>query len=77
MDNANEFPVKKMCQVFNVSRSGYYKWFKNRDSCSMKETELNKEIKAAFKKSRQTYGSPRIVLALKKKGTQLDMKKEE
>ena len=25
---ANEFPVKKMSEVFGVSRSGYYEWKK-------------------------------------------------
>ena len=32
MDHANEFPVKKMSEVFEVSRSGYYKWLKNKEN---------------------------------------------
>jgi hypothetical protein len=30
MEYANEFPVKKMSEVFEVSRSGYYKWLTNK-----------------------------------------------
>ena len=67
MDEANEFPVKKMCQVFTVSRSGYYKWRKNRASKTLKEEALNTEIKMVFEDSRRTYGSPRIQQVLEKK----------
>ena len=31
MEYANEFPVKKMCQLLDVSRSGYYNWLKNKE----------------------------------------------
>ena len=27
MDHRLEFPVEKMCQVLQVSRSGYYRWY--------------------------------------------------
>ena len=48
MEYANEFPVKKMCQVFEVSRSGYYNWMKNKDSIVAKEEFLNEEITTVF-----------------------------
>lgn len=67
MDYASEFPVKKMCQVFTVSRSGYYKWLKNKDSSELKAKSLNDKIKTIFENSDQTYGSPRVQLELKKK----------
>ena len=66
MDHASEFPVKKMCQVFEVSRSGYYKWRKNKDLYEVKVEFLNEQIKAVFEQSRGTYGSPRVQIALKK-----------
>jgi len=53
------FVVKKMCQVLNVSRSGYYDWSQRVESKRSKENKvLVKEIQAIFKESRATYGSP-------------------
>jgi putative transposase len=28
-ENRSSFPVKKMCQVLQVSQSGYYRWLKS------------------------------------------------
>jgi len=67
MDHASEFPVKKMCEVFTVSRSGYYKWIKNKDEYNLRAKSLTDEIKTVFDYSDQTYGSPRVQLELKKK----------
>ena len=64
MDFAKEFPVKKMCKVLEVSRTGYYKWRANETCCKIEI--LDKQIMTAFKESRRTYGSPRISLALQK-----------
>lgn len=66
MGYANEFPVKKMCQVFKISKSGYYKWLKNKDCNASKSEDLNDQIKTVFKESRETYGSPRVAIELKK-----------
>jgi len=66
MDYANEFPVKKMSEVFKVSRSGYYKWRQNKCINAVKASILNEQIKTVFKESKSTYGSPRIQIALQK-----------
>lgn len=71
MDHTNEFPVKKMSEVLSVSRSGYYKWLKNKEVNSVVKERLNEQIKEAFEESRNTYGSPRIVLKLKKKNIEV------
>ena len=55
-----------MSEVFEVSRSGYYKWLKNKASYVEKETILNCQIKTVFKESRSTYGSPRVHEVLQK-----------
>jgi len=54
MDHANEFPVKKMCEVFTVSRSGYYKWLKNKDHYILESKSLNDEIKTVFESRYKT-----------------------
>jgi len=67
MDHTNEFPVKKMCDVLEVSRSGYYEWQVNKDSTIGKHQVLDGQIKGIFEASRKTYGSPRIHIELCKK----------
>lgn len=50
-----------MSEVFGVSRSGYYSW-RGREP-SKRETEnkrLSRRIKAIWKDSHKTYGSPRV-----------------
>jgi transposase InsO family protein len=66
MGHTHKFSVEKMCNAFKVSRSGYYKWLK---ASPKKEEELSRLdclIKYEYEKSRCTYGSPRIALALNK-----------
>ncbi len=63
------FVVKKMCQVLRVSRSGYYDWSLRPESKRSKENKvLIEEIRAIFKESRETYGSPRIADELNDRG---------
>lgn len=66
MENANEFPVKKMSEVLQVSRSGYYKWRGSRKLRAVKTAALNEQIRNVFAKSKMTYGSPRVCQELKK-----------
>ena len=55
------FRVKKMCQVFEVSRSGYYYWLEYPISQrKKKDIQLKEEIRRIYDKSRKRYGSPRI-----------------
>jgi putative transposase len=67
--NVSEFPVAKMCEILEISRSGYYA---RKDRGESKRNRSNRrilvEIQTAFKRSQQTYGSPRISKALKKQG---------
>ena len=50
-----------MCEVLQVSRSGYYAWLRRPQSKRSVENErLVEQIKDIHQQSRQTYGSPRI-----------------
>lgn len=60
MEHANVFPVKKMCTVLSVSKSGYYNWHNKSPFSLQKKADENAEIVAIFNSSRCTYGSPRI-----------------
>jgi putative transposase len=58
-----------MCQVLQVSRSGYYAWCHRPPSLRFHEDQkLSQQIHQIHQASRQTYGSPRIQLSLQSKG---------
>jgi len=64
-----EFRVKKMCEVFKVSKSGYYAWRMHVPSKRRKENELLLgSIEEVHRESRGTYGSPRVKVELNEKG---------
>ncbi len=64
-----EFPVLRMCQVLEVSESGYYAWRKREPSERKRvDEELGKRIEDAYLKNRQVYGSPRLHAELKEQG---------
>lgn len=65
---ANEFTVKLMSKVLEVSSSGYYKWLSIQARKQPVISMLDTEIKESYKKSFMTYGSPRIAIDLQKKG---------
>jgi putative transposase len=66
----DEFAVKIMCRVLKVSRSGYYDWRKRKPSArDLANAKLLRAIKRIFRRSRKTYGSPRIHAELKAQGT--------
>ena len=55
-----------MCKVLGVSRSGYYSWIKRKPSKRAVENQkLMEQIREIHKKSKGTYGSPRITEELK------------
>jgi len=61
--------VKRMCNALGIGRSGYYFWRKGRTSPQKQANqELLAQIKEIHQASRRTYGSPRVHMALKRKG---------
>ena len=68
-DHKDEFKTERMSSVFNVSRSGYYKFITRKPSDRAQENErLLGKIKASHQNSRNTYGSPRICSELRTDG---------
>jgi len=58
-----------MCQVLNVTRSGYYAWRDRPASArDARRQALVERIRQAHQGSRRTYGSPRITVELKESG---------
>jgi transposase InsO family protein len=55
------YPMRILCRVLRVSRSGYYAWRIRKPSARQLEDEqLRPKIVEAFKIGRGTYGSPRV-----------------
>lgn len=72
------FPIEPMCRVLGVSRSGYYAWRKRPASARTKADErLAVEVVAAHKRSRSTYGSPRVHAELRARGVRVGRKRVE
>lgn len=72
------FPVGVLCEVLDVSRSGFYAWKKRPPSARAKADErLAVEVAAAHQRSRKRYGSPRVHRALRKKGIRVGRKRVE
>jgi transposase InsO family protein len=68
-DHRDEFQVKLMGKVLDVSRSGYYGWRTRPPSArEMANQELSEQIKTVYDESLRTYGSPRIYHELKDQG---------
>lgn len=75
-ENRENYPLKLMCRVLRINRSGYYKWL--RRQCTNKELEdkmLLEIIRFHYNKSNSRYGSPRITAAIRRSGMIVNRKK--
>jgi putative transposase len=72
------FPVQFMCRMLGVSRSGYYDW-RAGPPCgrSREDTALTEKIREIHRRSRETYGSPRVHAELRALGTRCGRKRVE
>lgn len=63
------FPVRLMCRVFEVSRSGFYAWRRRPESQRRRDDRrLLLSIKAVHAQSKRRYGSPRVTRELNAQG---------
>jgi putative transposase len=75
-EHAQEYPVRRQCQVLAVAESGYYAWLQAQPSARQQADEqLLGEIQSIYQQNRRLYGSPRIHAELKKQGWQCSRKR--
>jgi putative transposase len=77
LQHRQEFSVKVMCRIFEVSRSGFYDWTRRDKSLSpraQRQTELDQEVAKAFQVRKGRSGSPEITLDLKDLGIHYNRK---
>jgi len=61
-----------MCQVFEVSRSGYYRWVNRTPSRrDLDNQKLDAQIRKIYDGSKGRYGSPKITQELKESGRKI------
>lgn len=71
-----QFPVRRMCQVLEVSPSGYYAWCQRPPSQRERDNQqLLEKIRTIHEQSRKTYGSPRVHAQLGKQGYRCSRKR--
>jgi putative transposase len=69
---ATEQRIRELCELFEVSSSGYYAWRRRGRGARVRANEvLGEEIEEIHLESRQNYGSPRITKALHARGHSL------
>ena len=72
------WPIEVQCEVFEVSRSGYYAWTRRPASPrAVEDAALIVEIKAAHRTGRGAYGSPRVHRELRARGRRIGKKRVE
>jgi putative transposase len=77
-EHAQCLPVRQMCQLLEVCPSGYYDWTQRKPIARQaRQLELIEAIRQVHRRSRGTYGSPRVHAALKKQGVSCSRKRVE
>jgi putative transposase len=73
-----KYPVRMLCELLDVSRSGYYAWVdRPAPPKTISDAQLVVEIKAAMVRGRGTYGSPRVHVDLQAHGIRANKKRVE
>jgi putative transposase len=66
-----DYPITKLCAALAVSPSGYYDWQRRRTQPGPRaqaDQGLLRELRELHAQSRQTYGSPRLQVLLRRQG---------
>jgi len=73
---AGQYPVRRLCDVLEVSPSGYYAWQGRPESQRCREDRsLEAQVRTIFEESRRTYGSPRVLAELQERGMRVSRKR--
>lgn len=74
--HANSYPVIVLCRVLGLARSGYYAWQRCPISPrTRRDQALGAQIQTIFRRSRDTYGSPRVHAELRALGVRCARKR--
>jgi len=70
------YPMRILCRVLEVSRSGFYAWLARKPSArDLEDEQLRPQVVKAFETGRGTYGSPRVRDELVDQGFEIGRKR--
>lgn len=70
------YPIVVLCELLGVSRSGFHAWqHRPRSARQSLDAQLATQVAAVHKRSRGTYGSPRVHAELKARGVRVGKKR--
>lgn len=71
-----DYPIRLLCRALEVAASGYYRWrAQPRSRRGEQDKVLTEQIAVAHRKSRHTYGAPRIVDELHAQGVKISRRR--
>jgi putative transposase len=75
---SKNYPVRELCAVLGVTRSGYYQWCWGQESGRELANRLLKlEIERIYQQQKGRYGSPRVTHQLRREGQRCNHKRVE
>ena len=70
------YPILVLCELLGVSRSGFHAWqHRPRSARQCSDAQLANQVAAVHKRSRGTYGSPRVHAELRARGVRVGKKR--
>ena len=75
---AKDYPVRELCAVLGVTRSGYYGWRNGQETArEVGNRLLAEEIQRVHRQKKGRYGSPRVTQQLRREGHLCNHKRVE
>jgi transposase InsO family protein len=75
---SSQYPVRELCLVLQVTRSGFYAWCRGQETARQAANRLlTEEIRRVHQQKKGRYGSPRITEQLRRQGHHCNHKRVE
>jgi transposase InsO family protein len=73
-----DYPIRELCAVLQVSRSGYYGWCQGQETVrEAANRQLAEQIQRVYHQKQGRYGSPRVTQQLRREGHRCNHKRVE
>ena len=75
---SQDYPVKQLCALLEVTRSGYYAWLTGQETArQIANRLLMQQIHRVYQEKKGRYGSPRVTQQLRREGQRCNHKRVE
>ena len=75
---SQDYSVKELCAVLEVTRSGYYAWLNGQETARQIANHLLvQQIRRVYREKKGRYGSPRVTQQLRREGQRCNHKRVE